>query len=75
MRATGRFGDPGFYRIVSTGPNRWSVRYLPKLHENFHVYVAPDGALRSEHEIRIAGVRTLTLHYKMPLARSAAASV
>jgi hypothetical protein len=69
------FGDPGFYRIVSTGPNRWSARYLPKLHENFHVYVAPDGTLRTEHNIRIAGVRTLTLHYKMPLARRSAASV
>lgn len=70
-----RFGDPGFYRMVSTGPSRWSVRYLPKLRENFHVYVAPDGALRTEHTIRIAGVPTLTLHYKMPLARGVAASV
>ncbi|HEY6306380.1 MAG TPA: hypothetical protein VI488_08000 [Candidatus Angelobacter sp.] len=74
--AEGRtFGDPGFYRIVSTGPSRWSVRYLPGLHENFHVYKAPDGTLRTEHNIRLAGVPTLTLHYKMPLVRGVAASL
>jgi hypothetical protein len=67
------FGDPGFYRIVSTGPKRWSVRYLPRLHENFHVYAPPDGTLRTEHNIRILGLPVLTLHYKMPLAKSAAA--
>jgi hypothetical protein len=68
------FGDPGFYRIVSTGPKRWSVRYLLKLHENFHVYAAQDGILRTEHKIGILGMPILTLHYKMPLARGAGAS-
>jgi hypothetical protein len=68
--AQGRsFGDPGFYRIVRTGPDRWAVRYLAGLHETFHVYAAPDGNLRTEHNIRIVGVPTLTLHYKMPQAR------
>lgn len=66
-----RFGDPGFYRIVGTGPGRWAVRYIPQLRENFHVYVASDGVLRTEHNIRILGVPVLTLHYKMPVARSA----
>jgi hypothetical protein len=64
------FGDPGFYRIVSTAPNRWSVRYLPQLHENFHVYAPPDGTLRTEHRIRILGAPVLTLHYKMPMAKT-----
>ena len=68
------FGDPGFYRIVSTGPHRWSVRYLPKLHENFHVYAPPDGTLRTEHRIHILGAPVLTLHYKMPMAKAATAS-
>jgi hypothetical protein len=70
-----RFGDPGFYRIVSTGPDRWSVRYLPGLHESFHVSAPPDGVLRTEHNIRILGVPVLTLHYKMHLARGIAASI
>jgi hypothetical protein len=69
------FGDPGFYRIVSTGPSRWSVRYLPRLSENFHIYVPADGTLRTEHNIHILGMPVLTLHYKMPLAKGVAASV
>src|SRR5258708_10820656 len=70
-----KFGDPGFYRIVSTGPKKWSVRYLPRLHENFHVYMHADGTLRTEHKIRILGVKVLTMHYKMRLARDAATAV
>jgi len=70
-----KFGDPGFYRIVSTGPKKWSVRYIPRLHERFHVYVHADGTLRTEHKIRILGVKVLTMHYKMRLAREAAAAV
>jgi hypothetical protein len=69
-----KFGDPGFYRIVSTGPKKWSVRYIPRLHERFHVYVHADGTLRTEHKIRILGVKVLTMHYKMRLAREAAAA-
>jgi hypothetical protein len=60
-----RFGDPGFYRVVKTGPDRWSVRYLPQLHERFHVFVHEDGILRTEHKISILGIKVLTLHYKM----------
>jgi hypothetical protein len=60
-----RFGDPGFYRVVKTAENKWSVRYLPQLVETFHVYVHEDGLLRTEHQISILGIRVLTLHYKM----------
>lgn len=69
-----KFGDPGFYRIVSTGWNRWAVRYIPRLHERFHVYVHADGTLRTEHKIRILGIKVLTMHYKMRLAREATAA-
>jgi len=69
------FGDPGFYRIVSTGPERWSVRYLPGLHENFYVYAPQDGTLRTEHKIHILGMPVLILHYKMPIAKGVAALV
>lgn len=70
-----KFGDPGFYRIVGTGPDRWSVRYIPQLRERFHVYTGPDGTLRTEHSIRILGIPVVTLHYKMSLASTAAARV
>lgn len=70
-----KFGDPGFYRIVSTGAGRWAVRYIPQLRERFHVYVSPDGVLRTEHNIRILGIPVVTLHYKMPLAKGATIGV
>jgi hypothetical protein len=70
-----KFGDPGFYRIVSTGPKKWSVRYIPRLHERFHVYVHADGTLRTEHKIRILGIKVLTMHYKMRPARETAAAM
>src|SRR5262249_20838743 len=66
-----RFGDPGFYRVVKTAPDRWSVRYLPQLHERFHVFVHEDGILRTEHKISILGIKVLTLHYKMLAKMSA----
>lgn len=70
-----RFGDPGFYRIVRTGPNRWAVRYIPQLREQFLVYASADGVLRTEHNIRILGIRVVTLHYKMLLAQGALVGV
>ncbi|HLW51397.1 MAG TPA: hypothetical protein VKW06_01020 [Candidatus Angelobacter sp.] len=69
-----KFGDPGFYRIVKTGPSRCAVRYIPQLRERFHVYVAPDGILRTEHNIRMLGTPVVSLHYKMPAAKGAMVS-
>ncbi len=69
-----KMGDPGFYRIVSTGDHKWAVRYIPNLRERFHVYVHADGKLRTEHTIRILGIRVLKLHYKMLLKQGAKAS-
>ena len=60
-----KFGDPGFYRIVRTGERRWTVRYIPQMHESFRVFVHTDGFLRTEHKISLQGIRVLTLHYKM----------
>lgn len=69
-----RMGDPGFYRIVRMSDRSWAVRYIPNLRERFHVYVAPDGNVRTEHTIRILGIQVLKLHYKMRPRRTAAAS-
>jgi len=61
------FGKSGFYRIVEIGPDVWKVRYFSTLHEIFHVYVDPDGILRTDHEVRFTGLTVLRLHYKMTL--------
>ena len=60
-----RFGDPGFYRMVRSGPDHWRVRYFRSLHEEFHVHVDDRGELRTEHAVRFLGMTTLRLHYKI----------
>lgn len=62
------FGRSGFYRIVEIGSDVWKVRYFSTLHEIFHVYVDPDGILRTDHEVHFVGLTVLRLHYKMTLA-------
>ena len=59
------FGDAGFYRIYKrsdSGDQR--AVYLP-LHEVFHLFVDSEGAFRTNHELRFAGLHFLTLHYRM----------
>jgi hypothetical protein len=70
-----RFGEPGFYRMVESGPGHWYVRYIRTLREQFHVYVDREGTLRTEHEVRFLGLRVLRLHYKMGRVPDATAGV
>lgn len=58
------FGDPGFYRIYKRPDGRQRAVYLP-LHEVFHLFVDADGAFRTDHQLRFAGLHFLTLHYRM----------
>lgn len=60
-----RFGGPGFYRIVELNSGKWRVRYIKTLHEIFHVYVDPEGVLRTDHIIHFLGLKVLKLHYKI----------
>ena len=60
-----RFGEPGFYRMVESGPGHWRVRYLRTLREFFHVYVDRQGVLRTDHTVRFLGLTPLRLHYKL----------
>lgn len=60
-----RFGDPGFYRMLELDSERWKVRYIRSLREFFHVYLDPNGVLRTEHLVRFLGFTVLRLHYKM----------
>jgi hypothetical protein len=59
------FGEPGFYRMVESGPEHWNVRYIRTLREFFHVYVDREGTLRTEHRVRFLGLTVLRLHYRM----------
>jgi len=62
------WGRSGFYRIVKTGAETWSVRNFTTLHELFHVYVDNEDVLRCDHKITFVGLTILRLHYKMTLA-------
>jgi hypothetical protein len=67
----GRFGGPGFYRMVEESATHWKVWYIRTLREHFHVYVDPTGTLRTDHTIRFLGLTPLRLHYKLERARPA----
>jgi hypothetical protein len=69
------FGDPGFYRMLETDEHHWRVRYLRTLRESFHVYVDPEGIVRTDHQVRFLGLEVLKLHYKItPQAAPASSS-
>src|ERR1700730_11423546 len=64
------WGHSGFYRVVSSGAEHRTVRYVKTLHELFHVYVDKEGVLRTEHTISFLGLVIIRLHYKMSPAPS-----
>jgi hypothetical protein len=47
------------------------VRYIRTLRETFHVYVDPQGTLRTDHTVRFLGFTPLRLHYKLERLRGA----
>lgn len=61
----GGFGEDGAYVVVS-GSRAHAAR-VP-LHETFHVHVDRDGALRTDHELRVWGASALRLHYRLQRA-------
>ncbi len=60
-----RFGDPGFYFLVTNGEGQSWARYVRAMQETITVY--PDGSAgsRADHEMRIWGVTFLELHYRL----------
>jgi hypothetical protein len=60
-----RFGGPGFYRLVESGPDHWRVRYIRTLREFFHLYVDARGALRTDHRVQFLGITAFRMHYKL----------
>lgn len=66
LRSAGRrFGDPGFYFYVEEEPGRGWARYVRSMQEVIRVHVDAEGALRTDHDLRLGGARFLRLHYRM----------
>ena len=59
------FGRSGFYRIIDGGPDHWIARHVRSLRELFHVYVDPEGVLRTDHTVFFLGLTIIRLHYKI----------
>lgn len=63
---SGAFGRDGAYVVVRDA--RDHAARVP-LHERFHVYVDPDGVLRTDHELRLWNASAVRLHYKLGRTR------
>jgi hypothetical protein len=59
----GGWGEPGAYLVVERADGAWARR-VP-LHETFHVYVAVDGTLRTDHNPRFRRLPVVDLRYRM----------
>jgi hypothetical protein len=59
------FGDAGFYRVLQTGKSVRRVRLIRAMKETIHVYVDPEGTLRTDHTFRFFRYTMLRLHYKI----------
>jgi hypothetical protein len=58
----GRFGQDGAYVVVRDAGDH--AARVP-LHETFHMYVDPQGVLRTDHELRLWNAWAVRLHYKL----------
>ncbi|MEO0899741.1 MAG: hypothetical protein AAFY71_25240 [Bacteroidota bacterium] len=64
-----KFGEQGFYRIVSQRRDHYKVMQLKRLKEKFTVYTDPEGVLRCDHSVHFWGMVMLRLHYRMNLKK------
>jgi hypothetical protein len=66
---TGSFGQDGAYVVVRDGPDAGAHAARVPLHETFHLYVDPDGVLRTDHHLRVWGASAVRLHYRLERIR------
>lgn len=64
----GGFGQDGAYVVVRDGRDAGAHAARVPLHETFHLYVDPDGVLRTDHELRLWAASAVRLHYKLEQA-------
>lgn len=60
-----RFGSPGFYFVAIDSQGTHHARFLRSFRERIHVYLDPEGELRTDHELTLFSLRVLRLHYRM----------
>jgi len=58
-----RFGADGAYVAAQVG-GRWYAAQVP-LRETFHVFVDPEGVLRTDHSLNVGRWQALRLHYRL----------
>ena len=69
-----RFGDPGFYFLLTDQKGTYWAKYVHAMHETIHVYEDEEGDLRTDHVLNLDGVTFLKLHYKMRPKKISASS-
>lgn len=60
---SGGFGEPGAYVMVEDGGGRHAAR-VP-IHETFRLHVDDEGAVRTDHDLRLWSAPVVRLHYKL----------
>lgn len=60
-----RFGDPGFYFLLTDSKGRHHAKYLPTLQESIRVFVDEEGVLRADHILNLCRSKALHLHYRI----------
>jgi hypothetical protein len=58
-----RFGEAGYYRAHQSRDGTRRARYVLALKEDFHLWVAPDGLVRTDHRVRFFRLPILRLRY------------
>jgi hypothetical protein len=61
---SGGFGDNGAYLVLEREDRSLNVRRVP-IAEEFHLYVDPDGDVRTDHSLRLFNIPAIRLHYRM----------
>ncbi len=62
----GSFGEDGAYVLVEDRGRHHAAR--APIHEEFRVFVDPDGVLRTDHVLRLWSATVVRLHYKLTRA-------
>jgi hypothetical protein len=60
-----RFGQPGFYFLLTDGAGKHWARYVKAMHESLDVFVDETGTLKATHTFRFYGLTFMTLFYTM----------
>src|SRR5690606_13422127 len=60
-----KFGNNGFYFILTNNKGEFWARFVKSMHEWIRVYEDDENVLRADHTLNFYRIRFLNLHYKM----------